>query len=115
MLNYQDSRALNGEDLKERIHRIIGQWKGDKYIWSCLKGATAKTNIVLSKYDYDYDYSGEMLDIISSVKEEGMLNIKTQNHVCIDWGKNLFWDEFFSRAKFLELTSQDVKRMECDQ
>ena len=33
----------------------------------------------------------------------------------IDWGKNLFWDEFFSRAKFLGLTSQDVKRMECDQ
>ena len=30
--DYRDSRALNGEDLQERIHRIIGPWKGGKFM-----------------------------------------------------------------------------------
>ena len=30
--DYRDSRALNGEDLQQKIQRVIGPWKGGKFM-----------------------------------------------------------------------------------
>ena len=41
--DFRDSRALNLEDLQERIHRIIGPWKGGKFMPHFLRSQSLNT------------------------------------------------------------------------
>ena len=47
--DFRDSRALNLEDLQERIHRIIGPWKGGKFMPHFLRSQSLNT-FCLRKY-----------------------------------------------------------------